>query len=161
MDNNLEYSLKTEDAFDSSSIKKCKKLFWGETGLPFRCWEPSQESCPHTRNAHVTDRGGLAHGVTGFNSDQSQVSMKNSNQSQVSIENFDQSRSFVKNFDQSQAFMRRASISLDQSEASVYICVVGLEKILPLWTNQEPAVLESFSLNRLGASILWTNQKSP
>ena len=63
-------------------------MFWRETHLPFRYWEPSQESCPHTRNAHVTDRGGLAHGVTVFNSDQSQASLKN----------FEQSRSFVEKF---------------------------------------------------------------
>ena len=72
--------------------------YWRETRLPFWYWEPFQESCPRTRNAHVTDRGGLPHGVTVFNSNQSQPSMKNSDQSQVSIENFDQSRSSVGKF---------------------------------------------------------------
>ena len=90
-------------------------IFWRETvRIPFWYWEPSQKSC--SRNAHVTDRGGLAHG---------QASIENSDQSQASIENFNQSRSSVKKFrpitgftgnsEQSQASLRNS----DQSQPFV------------------------------------------
>ena len=57
----------------------------------------TQESCPRTRNANVTGRGELAHGVPVFNSDQSQASMRNSNQSQASMRNSNQLQPFVGN----------------------------------------------------------------
>ena len=76
-----------------SALSVTQLLLAGDR-LPFRYWEPSQESCP---NAHVTDRGGLAHGVTVFNSDQSQASTGNSEQLQASMRNSDQSQPFVGN----------------------------------------------------------------
>ena len=74
-------------------------FFWQEARLPFRYWEPSQESCPRTRNAHVTDQEGLAHGVTVFNSDQSQAFLKNLTNHGPLWGNFDQSQASTRNFD--------------------------------------------------------------
>ena len=42
----------------SLSVSTRLSSFRRESRLPFRYWEPSQESCPRTRNAHVTDWGG-------------------------------------------------------------------------------------------------------
>ena len=53
-----------------------------------------------TRNAHVTDRGGLPHGVTGFNYDQSQASMENSDQSQPFVGNMKEYKGVMKEYEE-------------------------------------------------------------